>query len=222
MSAKESGKRSYVTSSARTSSTSASAAAKAHARAEAARVRASFADRDAKLKLELAEREAQTALEKARLEVQLESLALQREAAAASAQAVVLEAAEEQHKPPRSKSSQISFKREMVDRTGAYVQQQNELHMTSSHEVPEHFPVQRDDSLVTWGTAYEGFQTKPSAQQAVKSEHSMPFDPTPSKPFSEFCHQNEDPPYTKPHMQNMKPSAQPYFPQYYTKSAAPV
>ncbi|CAK6975212.1 Hypothetical predicted protein, partial [Scomber scombrus] len=154
-------------SSERTSASTASAAAKARAKAEAARVRVSFAEEEAKLKLELAEREAtlkleqverearqkaedaRVFLEKAKLDAKLGTLSLQREAAAASIQAEVLEAAEEQVKAPRGKGSQMSLKREIEDRTSAYVKEQNVLHTTSHPDDPAPSPSQPDDSLVT-------------------------------------------------------------------------
>lgn len=135
----------------RTSASSASAAAKAQAKAEAACVHAPFAEREAKLKLEQAEREAKSKhelakreakqrteeakalLDKARLDAELGALALQTEAAAAMAQAEVLEAAEEQVRAPSTKASKMSLEREIGNRTGAYVKKQNALRMNSCH-----------------------------------------------------------------------------------------
>lgn len=193
-------------------SASSASAARTCVRAEAAHVRASFAfEREAKLKLEQAEREAkmkfeqaereaklkhkqaereakqrtedaQALLEKARLDAELGALELQREAAAANAQAEILEATEEQVRAPRSK---MSLEREIDDRTRAYEKKQKiELHVDSCHDVPAPSPIQPDDSLVTWGTAYGVFQTNPSTQKPVKLEHAPSFDLMPSKPFS--------------------------------------
>ncbi len=104
-----------------TSVSTASAAARARARAEAARIRASFAEKEAKLKIEQAEREARALLEKARLDAELSALTLQREAAAAVAQAEILEAAEEQSNVPDDKSAKKSLKEECMQRTSDYV-----------------------------------------------------------------------------------------------------
>lgn len=210
MSAKENDRASHHSGTTRTSASSATAAARARARAEAARVRASFADREIKLKLEMAEK----ALEKVRLESELEALTIQREAAAATAQADILEAAEEQANPPRSKHSQLPLEEEIEDRTSAYVKQQNELLNNSLHESPAPPPIKLGESLITWGTAYWGSQDVglPSVQQPIKSERALPSKPEPSKP-PHHIKRYED---LKPHIQNMNPLAQPYTPRHTT------
>ena len=73
----------------------ADAAARARARAEAARARAAFSEKEMRLKIERAETEAKLHLEKAKLDAELGALNLQREVAAAIAQAEILEAAVE-------------------------------------------------------------------------------------------------------------------------------
>ena len=170
--AKDNDNASQVSASSRSTSASAvSAAARARAKAEAACTRAAFADKEIKLKLE-----------KARLDAELEALALQREAAAAVVQAEVLEAAEKQVKEPRSKSSKASVKREL-DRTSAYVQQQNKLHMASCHEIPACSLIQHDDSLVTWGSEYGIHRPDPSFPLSAErlKQHISSFNTAPPK-----------------------------------------
>lgn len=134
-------------SSSHTSVSTASAAARARAKAEAARVRVSFAEKEAKLKIEQAEKEAKALLEEARLTAELNALTLQREAAAAVAQAEILEAAEEKIKVTDDKSARRSLKEESMQRTNDYVTQQAELQKHS--RCHDFVPVKHEESLVT-------------------------------------------------------------------------
>lgn len=109
-------------------SSTSSAAVTARAAAEAAKARAAFAEKEAKLKVEKAAKEAELLLGKAKLEAELSALALQREAAAAIAQAEALEAAEELENSVKSdSSSQKALQREIATRTNEYVTAQAEL-----------------------------------------------------------------------------------------------
>lgn len=203
---KENDNSSYVSSraSVRTSASSTSAAARACAKAEAARVRASFAEKEAKLKVELAEREAMAVLEKAKLDAELETLARQREAAAASRQADVLEAAEEQVRAPDNAHGSVrSAKTEIEDRTNAFVREQNKLHASSHHDDPALQPSRSHETLVTWRTPINSFGNYPSPQNAAIS-HKAPTQPP------DFTDQDEDESRSKPQLYDMTHSAQVY------------
>ena len=185
---------SEISSSSRHSNTTTSsmrAAAKARAVAEAARVRALYAQREAKLKLEQAEREARLTseqaerearqkkddahniLEKARTDVELETLAVEREAAVASAQAEVLEAADGENRSQRSKHGKKSSKHDIDDRTSAYVEQQIELKSEFITSPDGRAPL-LDSSLITWGTPYVASECSPTTTKHVKIEEHTP------------------------------------------------
>lgn len=155
-------------------------------------MRASFAEKEAKLKLEQAEREAKAVLEKARADAELETLARQREAEAASRQADVLEAAEEQVRAPDiAQGSVRSLKTEREDRTSAYVREQSELHVGTPSGQPE---------------------IDPSAQNAAILHEVHPRPPGLTSTMSLFLtkgnEQNEDESRVKPQLPNVAHSAQ--------------
>lgn len=105
------------------------AAARARARAEAAQTRASFAEKEARLKVEQAEIEAKLQLKKAKLDAELGTLTLQREAAAAVAQAEALEAAVELERgSPSGNVSNPLLEKDITERTFNYVEAQSKLH----------------------------------------------------------------------------------------------
>lgn len=208
----------------RSNVSSASAAAKARAKAEAARVRASFAEKEAKLKVELAEREsklklkqaereAQAALDKAKLDAELETLAHQCEAEAASRQADILEAAEEEVRAPdNAHGSRRSLRSEIEDRINAYVREQNELHQSSHHD--DHAPPgsQANETLVSWGTPTGSPAVGPSPQNAVSpkapTQHQAVTSSIPPLPAK--TERNEGESRSKPLLYNMARSAQAY------------
>ncbi|KAI2661156.1 hypothetical protein H4Q32_030204 [Labeo rohita] len=100
----------------------ASAAAKARASAEAARAKMAFAKRQLEMKKEKARLEQ----ERATVEANLEALELERDAAAALAEAEVLEAAAMEHDDNRSEISTLSS-HVISKRTEEYVKQQTQM-----------------------------------------------------------------------------------------------
>ncbi|XP_067279227.1 uncharacterized protein [Pseudorasbora parva] len=212
--------------SSRTSVSTASAAARARARAEAACVRASFAEKEGKLKIEQAEKEAKALLEKARLTAELSALTLQREAAAAVAQAKILEAAEEQLKVPDDKSAIRSYKEESMQRTNDYVTQQAELQKHSHRH--EFVPVKQEESLVTWDKSLEPLPLIPHSQNQVKSpercitmsdSYFLPLKISPNIP--ETNNEQWPHPQSGAHT-NLYTTAQPYTPLHYASRAESV
>ncbi|XP_072010850.1 uncharacterized protein [Engystomops pustulosus] len=132
-------------------STTSNAAAIARAKAEAARTRATFAEQEMQLKLQQASLEAERArqqasleaeqasldLERARLEATLEKLTIEREAAAAMAEAEILEAAVFSHSEPSRHSSMPDLEQEPQDtleRTSEYVLQHPACNPQTTHE----------------------------------------------------------------------------------------
>ena len=107
------------------SSSTSSAAVRARAKAEAAKAQATFAEREATIKVQKAEKEAELQLGKAKLDAELSALALQREAAAAIAQAEALEAAElDIGDSIRTDPSSLDLQNEIATRTNEYVEAQ--------------------------------------------------------------------------------------------------
>lgn len=102
-----------------------SAAAKARALAEAASAKVAFAKKELQIKKE----KARLDLEKAMLQADLEALEMEKEAAAALAEATSLEAAVNSSRSSRPRSSVSP--RTVRDRTEEYVKKQNQL-MTHS------------------------------------------------------------------------------------------
>lgn len=209
-----------------TSVSTASAAARARARAEAARIRASFAEKEAKLKIEQAEREARALLEKARLDAELSALTLQREAAAAVAQAEILEAAEEQSNVPDDKSAKKSLKEECMQRTSDYVTQQAELKNYSRCD--DFVPVKQEESLVTWDKILESSSLKPHPQIQVKSSEECmalsdsyfsPLRTSPNAP--ETNNQQWSHPQSGARI-SLNATAQPYAPLHYASQAESI
>lgn len=109
-------------------SSTSSAVVKACDAAEAMKARAASAKKEVQLKVEKAAKEAELQLHRAKLETELSALALQRDAAAAIAQAEVLEAAEElQNSFKSDSSSHKALQRLIATRTNEYVAAQAEL-----------------------------------------------------------------------------------------------
>nr|XP_055034971.1 uncharacterized protein LOC129422846 [Misgurnus anguillicaudatus] len=141
-------------------SSASSAAVRARAKAEAAKARAAFAEKEAELKVQRAEKEAELQLGKAKLEAELGALELQREAAAAIAQAEALEAAELdlEGSVKTEVSSQANLQNEIVTRTNEYVDAQAE-HNIPGNQAPAHATLPEatlsEGSYVTWNPSTE-------------------------------------------------------------------
>ncbi len=113
----------------RSGSSAAAAATKAHAQAEAARTRALFTQKEAAIKLDKIRREMTHQLDLAKLEADLDMLHHEKEAAAALAQAEILEAAavaefEEEFPRKLTRTSSLQTK---IERTRDYVTAQADL-----------------------------------------------------------------------------------------------
>ncbi|KAL6471555.1 hypothetical protein MHYP_G00202050 [Metynnis hypsauchen] len=103
------------------SSSATIAAALARAEAQAAKAEAEYAERENELKVQQAQLEASMTVEKARLEVSLDTLRLEKKAAAALAKAEALEvAAEQENEDVISKAELLSDDRK--ERTKEYIQ----------------------------------------------------------------------------------------------------
>lgn len=170
-------------------SSASNAAVRARAKAEAAKARAAFAEKEAELKVQRAEKEAELQLGKAKLEAELGALELQREAAAAIAQAEALEAAELdlEGSIKTDVSSQANLQNEIVTRTNEYVEAQAE------HNVPQTQPSAHatlpdatwsEGSYVTWNPPAERNLQLVDGQEEVET-HNRPseYNTALTKPF---------------------------------------
>ena len=154
------------------STSNSSAVIKARARAEAAKARVSFAEREAQLKKLRAQKQAELQLENAILEADLEELGVQREAAAAEAEAEILEAAEEEDFVSATNKDREPVPEEVIaERTSEYVEEQNKLH--SAHASTPG-PPGSDESLITWGTP---ISESPSTSNAQHVDSKPPVTP---------------------------------------------
>lgn len=170
-------------------SSASSAAVRARAKAEVAKARAAFAEKEAELKVQRAEREAELQLGKAKLEAELGALELQREAAAAIAQAEALEAAELdiEGSSKTDISSQANLQNEIVTRTNEYVEAQAE------HNVPQTQPSAHatlpevtlsEGSYVTWNPPVESKLQLVDGQEKVETlNRPSAYNTAPAKPF---------------------------------------
>ena len=166
------------------STSNTSAVIRARARAEAAKARVSFAEKESQLKKLKAQKAAELQLENAILEADLEELSVQREAAAAEAEADVLEAAEEEDYVSASNMDRESVPEETIaERTSEYVEEQNKLH--SAHASSPR-PPGPDESLITWGTP---IRESPSTSNTHHIEHSKP----PVTPITQHDEDNKPP-----------------------------
>ncbi|XP_067306911.1 uncharacterized protein [Pseudorasbora parva] len=170
-------------------SSASSAAVRARAKAEAAKARAAFAEKEAELKVQSAEKEAELQLGKAKLEAKLGALELQREAAAAIAQAEALEAAELdlEDSIKTDVSSQAKLRNEIVTRTNEYIEAQA-VHSIARTQASAHATlpeaVLSEGSYATWNPLPECNLQLQEGQGEVEtynrpSEHNT----APEKPF---------------------------------------
>ncbi|KAL7831120.1 hypothetical protein SRHO_G00306220 [Serrasalmus rhombeus] len=112
------------------SSTTSAAAALARAEAEAAKAEAAFAEKESQLKMEQARLEASVKVETTRIEVSLDTLKLERKAAAALAKAEALEAAMDEQLSEKLSSKIDLQTHDPMQRTKAYVEEHTK-HTTS-------------------------------------------------------------------------------------------
>lgn len=196
---------------------SSSAAVKARAAAEAAKVRAAFAEKEAQLKVE-----------KARLEAELGTLALQREAAAATAQAETLEAAENQENSVKSgSSSHKDLQKEIATRTKEYVAAHAKLHpprVPLSVHATSPKAAMSEESYITWlPTSDKGLNVDEENEQGEtpnrQSGHSKPSSQS-APPTGNHASPNQDSGQARPkkihfphkaHLSAIAPSYTPFY-----------
>lgn len=196
------------------SSSTASAAARARARAEAARARALYGEREAKLKTESAEK----VLEKAKLDAKLEALTLEREAAAAIAQAEALEAAVEiEDGVHLNRNVKSLSQRDIAKRTSDYVTGRIELDSTPcggvGNNVSQFSPAHTGDALVTWAAPHIN---KPPTNTVI---HTVTSSDSRHGAIPAQVLRNSPWPDPGPHSQPTEPWAQHYIPQHEPISA---
>lgn len=160
----------------RSGSSAAAAAAKARAHAEAARTRALFTQREIAIKLDKIKLETTHQLDQAKLEADLDMLHHEKEAAAALAQAEVLEAAaaaEFEEAFPR-KSSHATSLQSRMERTRDYVRAH--AHFTERAKIDTERSCKRDPPLQNHPDSANSKQlipTDPAFQEGISSHPKL-------------------------------------------------